>query len=289
MAKILITGANGGFGALTVKTLLSQGHNVAASMRNVDSKNKLTADNLSSLGAKIVDIDVTDDKSVNSGVEKAIELLGGMDVVVNNAGLGALGIQEQFSVEDLKRLFEVNVFGVQRVNKAALPRLRNQNSGLLIHISSLLGRMAFPFWGAYSMTKFALEAMAECYRVELSSFGVDSCLIEPGGYDTSFLNALFSASDGSGNDGYGDLNNAMDMAFQGFRELVANTPEQKPQKVADAIAKLIKTPAGQRPMRTIVDFTGIKPNVQPYNELLSNINEKVYANFGMSEMLQLKS
>ena len=148
--------------------------------------------------------------------------------------------------------------------------------------------MAFPFWGAYSMTKFAVEAMAECYRVELSSFGVDSCLIEPGGYPTSFLGALMPPSDISENDGYSEMQHRKEMAFQGFEQLLANTPEQKPQKVADAIAMLIQTPAGQRPMRTIVDFTGIKPNVQPYNELLSNINEAVYDDFGMKEMLYLK-
>lgn len=288
MSKILITGANGGFGALTVKTLLKQGYIVAASMRNISSKNKAIADELSALGAKVVTIDVTDDESVKKGVAEAINLLGGLDVVVNNAGIGALGIQERFSVEDLKRLFEVNVFGVQRVNKAVLPHLRSQNSGLLIHISSLLGRMAFPFWGAYSMTKFAVEAMAECYRVELSGFGVDSCLIEPGGYPTSFLGALTPPSDGSENDGYSEMQNIQKMAFQGFEELLANTPEQKPQKVANAIAKLIEIPAGQRPMRTIVDYTGIKPNVQPYNELLSKINEAVYADFGMKEMLYLQ-
>ena len=122
MSKVLITGANGGFGALTVKTLLEQGHSVVATMRNIETKNKAKADELSALGAKIVNLDVTNDDSVNAGVAKAIELMGGLDVVVNNAGVGVLGIQEQFTIDDFKRLFDVNVFGVQRVNRAALPQ-----------------------------------------------------------------------------------------------------------------------------------------------------------------------
>ena len=103
MSNILITGANGGFGTLTVKTLLKQGHRVVATMRNTTSKNKAAADELSGLGAQIIDLDVTDDESVSAGVAKTIELLGGLDVVINNAGIGVLGIQEQFTTEDLKK------------------------------------------------------------------------------------------------------------------------------------------------------------------------------------------
>lgn len=137
MSKVLITGANGGFGALTVKTLLEQGHQVAASIRNAESKNKAAADELAVLGAHIVSIDVTDDASVNAGVTQAQERLGGLDIVINNAGVGVIGLQEQFTTEDFKRLFDINVFGVQRVNRAILPHFRKQGAGLLIHISSL--------------------------------------------------------------------------------------------------------------------------------------------------------
>ena len=288
MAKILITGANGGFGALTVKTLLEHGHSVVATMRNTASKNKGAADQLAALGARIVDLDVTDTESVNTAVPNAIDLLDGLDAVINNAGIGVLGIQEQYTIDDFKRLFDVNVFGVQRVNRAVLPYLRNQGSGLLIHISSLLGRIAFPFYGPYNASKWALEALAENYRVELSGFGVDSCIVEPGGYPTSFMDNLMSPSDISQNNSYGEMVHAPKQAFESFEGALANNPLQNPQNVAEAIAQLIATPAGQRPARTVVDHMGMGTQIEPYNQQLAQIHQGLYSAFGMGEMLKLK-
>ena len=115
--KILITGASAGFGKMTTETLLEKGHTVVASMRNADGRNKEIADQLRSAGASIVEIDVSDDSSVEQGVKAANEAVGGLDVVVNNAGVGVLGLQEAFTPEDWRRLFEINVFGVQRVGQ----------------------------------------------------------------------------------------------------------------------------------------------------------------------------
>ena len=288
MSKILITGANGGFGALTVHTLLKEGHQVVATMRNAESKNKAAAEEIKAAGAHVVELDVTDDASVKAGVGEAITLLDGLDVVVNNAGIGVLGIQEQFDIEDFKKLFEVNVFGVQRVNRAVLPHLRKQGSGLLIHISSLLGRIAFPFYGPYNASKWALEAIAENYRVELSGFGVDSCLVEPGGFPTSFFNSLMQPSDTSQNESYGDMVHAPKHAFESFEGALASNPAQDPQNVADAIASLITTPAGQRPARTVVDKMGMGDHIDPYNQQLAQIHEGLYGAFGMGDMLKLK-
>ena len=287
MSKVIITGANGGFGALTVKTLLKEGHKVVATMRNPESKNKAAADELSALGANIVNLDVTHEQSVNEGIKKAIELLDGLDVVINNAGIGVLGIQEQFTIDDFKKLFDVNVFGVQRVNRAALPFLRKQGSGLLIHVSSLLGRIAFPFYGPYNASKWAVEALAENYRIELSGFGVDSCLVEPGGYPTGFFDSLLKPSDRSQDSSYGDMIHAPKQAFENFEGALANSPAQNPQNVADAIANLINTPAGSRPARTVVDKMGMGDHIDPYNNQLAQIHEGLFNAFGMGDMLKL--
>ncbi|MEO0571956.1 MAG: SDR family oxidoreductase [Bacteroidota bacterium] len=288
MSKVIITGANGGFGALTVKTLLKEGHAVVATMRNPESKNKEAANELSTLGAKIVNLDVTSDQSVAEGIKKAIELLNGLDVVVNNAGIGVLGIQEQFTIDDFKKLFDVNVFGIQRVNRATLPFLRKQGSGLLIHISSLLGRITFPFYGPYNASKWAVEALAENYRIELSGFGVDSCLVEPGGYPTGFFDSLMKPSDRSQDESYGDMVHAPKQAFDNFEGALANNPAQNPQNVADAIANLISTPAGSRPARTVVDKMGMGDHIDPYNNQLAQIHEGLFNAFGMGDMLKLK-
>jgi NAD(P)-dependent dehydrogenase (short-subunit alcohol dehydrogenase family) len=286
--RILITGASGGFGKLTTLTLLKEGHKVAASMRNVQTQNKEVAAELEAAGAQIVELDVTDNNSVTSGVNQAIEMLRGIDVVINNAGVGVAGMQEHFTPEDFQKLFDINVFGVQRVNRAVLPHLRKQGSGLVIYISSLLGRMSMPFYGPYNASKWALEALAENYRIELSGFGVDSCIIEPGGFETTFFTSLLTPSDESRNQSYGEFMNVPQQFFEGFAGALAQNKEQKPQNVADAISKLISTSPGERPLRTPVDSMGMGAALQPYNEMLDQITAGIFNNFGMGDMLKLK-
>lgn len=286
--KVLITGTSGGFGQLTTNILLNAGYEVAASMRGVEGKNKEAASQLAAAGAKVVEIDVTDDQSVNNGVAKAIELLGGLDVVINNAGVGVSGMIEHFTPEDFQKLFNVNVFGVQRVNRAVLPHLRKQGSGTILYISSLLGRITIPFYGPYNASKWALEAMVENYRVELSGFGIENCLIEPGGYPTNFGNALITPSDNSRNESYGEFMNAPEAMWTNFGAAVANNPEQKPEKVAEAILNLLKQPFGQRPFRTTVDSMGMGDMVNQSNDLQDKITEGMFNNFGIGDMLKVK-
>ncbi|MEO1054953.1 MAG: SDR family oxidoreductase [Bacteroidota bacterium] len=287
--KILITGTSGGFGKLAVNTLLAKGHTVVASMRGTEGKNKASADELRAAGAHVVEMDVINDESVNKGVEQAIALAGGLDVLVNNAGVGVIGLQETFTPEDWQRVFEVNVFGVQRVNRAVIPHFRSQQSGLLIHVSSLLGRMTLPFYGPYNATKWALEAMAENYRVELSGFGIDSCIVEPGGFATSFMDNLFRPSDDSRNEGYGEMANAPQQLLEGFEQALASNPAQDPQNVADAIVDLAEAPAGQRPMRTVVDNMGMGDHIKGYNDQLEQIMHGIYGAFDMGDMLKVKT
>jgi len=286
--KILITGTSSGFGKLTVNTLLKQGHKVVASMRDVDGRNKEIADELNKAGAQIVEIDVTDESSVNKGVEDTIKLLDGVDILINNAGVGVMGFQEHFTTEDFQKLFEINVFGVQRMNRAIIPHMRKKKSGLIIHISSVLGRISLPFYGPYNASKWALEALAENYRVELSGFGVDSCIVEPGGFPTSFMDRLLRPSDHSRDESYGEYINAPQQMFDGFEQALAANPEQNPQKVADAIAKLVDMPTGERPIRTVVDYMGMGDHIKGYNEQLSQITSGIYNAFGMGDMLKLK-
>ena len=174
-------------------------------MRGVNGKNKEAAAELAEQGAKIVELDVTSDESVKQGIANAIQEVGKIDVVVNNAGVGVMGLQEAFSIDDFKKLFDINVFGVQRVLKAIILTSDPIKSGTIVNISSLLGRMTIPYYGPYNASKWALEGLTENYRTELSQFGIDVLLIEPGGFPTTFMDRLLRPSDTETEKAYASL------------------------------------------------------------------------------------
>ncbi len=287
--KILITGAGGGFGKLFVQTLLNNGHEVAGTLRDINGRNKAVSDELTSAGAEIIEMDVTNDDSVEKGVAQAIEVLGGLDIVVNNAGVGVLGIQEQFTPEDLQKVFDINVIGVHRVNRAALPFLRKQGKGSLIHVSSLLGRITIPFYGPYNATKWALEALSENYRVELSGFGIEVSILEPGGYPTAFMDNLIKPSDHSRDESFGEFAQAPQGFFEGFEANLANNPGQNPQLVADALLKVVNTAHGERPFRTTIDTLGMGEHVDNANQLSDQITNGIFTAFGIDGMLKVNT
>ncbi len=177
---ILVTGSNSGFGRLTVETLARQGYRVFAGMRAVEGRNAPAAADLRTLAEReqlalqIVELDITSDASVEQAIKSIVDSTGHLDVVVNNAGVAYTGPLEAFTLEQVRQQFETNVFGMLRVNRAALPQMRKQGSGLLLQIGSLAGRVAIPFQGLYGATKFALEGLTESYRDELAPFGIDA-------------------------------------------------------------------------------------------------------------------
>jgi len=185
---ILITGASSGFGRLTAETLSCSGHKVFAGFRSTDGAKKQVADELRGKNIEILKLDVTDQGRVDSAIA---QLLGKsnnqLDVVVNNAGMASAGISEAFTPEQARELFDVNVFGVQRIIRATLPVLRAKRAGLVINVGSILGRITLPFFGLYGASKYAVEAISESYRYELSQFGVDVVLVQPSAYPTNIV------------------------------------------------------------------------------------------------------
>ena len=220
MKKVMITGIAGGFGKPTALALLAKGYDVAGSVRSRSGKNAATVAELEAAGAKIVEMDVTDAASTERGVADAISQLGGLDILFNNAGIGSYGIQELMSPEDMTRVFDVNVMGVQRVMRAALPHLRAQGRGTVLYTSSLIGRIATPFYGTYSASKWALEAIVECYRTELSGFGIESCIIEPGAMPTAFFDGLVAPNDVAREAEYGDFAAVPAMSSAGLAQML---------------------------------------------------------------------
>ncbi|MEM8885659.1 MAG: SDR family oxidoreductase [Planctomycetota bacterium] len=284
--KILVTGASGGFGSLITHTLIQKGHTVVGSLRDANGRNAEKANALREAGALVVEIDVTDEASVTAGIEDAQEKTGGLTVVVNNAGAGVLGLQETFTAEDWQRVFDINVFGVQRVNRAVLREMRAQGSGLLVHISSLLGQFVLPFLGPYNASKHALEALAANYRVELSGSGIESVIVQPGAYPTSFHEATLSPSDLDRASTYGDFQHAPQGLMEGFAGAMAEKAPD-PQGVADAVAKLVATPRGERPFRTVVDEMGMGPAIEGVNAASEQAMQGIYGALEMSGMLKV--
>lgn len=287
--RIFITGATGAMGFLMCKTLAENGHKVVGTTRSIMGKRESVAKALQAAGVQLVEMDVTDDASVNQGIAEAVHILNGLDVVINNAGIGVIGIQEFFTIEDIHKVFDVNVYGVQRVMRAALPHLREQEQSSIIHISSGIGRLTFPFYGVYCASKYALEAIAEGYRAELASFGIESCVIEPGAMPTEFLDGMLQLQphDDKRSQAYGDLVHIPQAGIEGLQQALAANPEQHPQKVVDAIVNLLDMPFGKKPFRTVVDFTFLKEPVEKYNTLLHEITQQLYAANGMEGMLSL--
>jgi len=287
--NVLITGANGGLGHLTTVRLLEAGHSVVATMRDIETRNLAAANELRAAGAHVVELDVTDEASVDAAVAGAIELVGHLDVVINNAGVGSTGLLETFTPADWLALFDINVFGVQRVTRAALPSMRRQGSGLLVVVSSVVGRMAVPFFGPYNAAKFAVEGLAETYRSELSTLGIETCIIEPGAYPTNFIDGLMESSDRSRDATYGDMVHLPKGLVESFEGAMASNPAQNPQNVADAIVALIDTPAGERRFRTVVDSLGMGDAVAPFNEAGDQMTGAIYGAFGIGNLLELKT
>ena len=179
---VLITGASSGFGKAAVKLFHTNNWNVIATMRSPEKETELST--LSNVF--ISKLDVTDKLSIQNTVAAGIEKFGNIDVLVNNAGYGAMGALEASTEEQVKQQFDVNLFGLIEVTKAVLPGMREQGHGHIIQLSSVLGLISRPVLGLYAASKFAVEGLSESLAAEVKSFGIHVSIIEPAGFDTEW-------------------------------------------------------------------------------------------------------
>jgi NAD(P)-dependent dehydrogenase (short-subunit alcohol dehydrogenase family) len=277
---ILVTGSSSGFGRLTVETLARQGYIVFAGMRAAAGKNASAAEELRALAQReqlalhIIEIDITDDASVEQAIASIVGITGRLDVVVNNAGIAYIDPLEAFTLKQVQQQFDTNVFGVVRVNRAALPQMRKQGSGLLLQIGSIAGRLALPFLGLYGATKFALEGLTGSYRSELAPFGIDAAIIEPGTYPTPIEAKFQSAADTERTALYQSAIDAFMMPFYAEERSSATPPD--PQEVADAVARVIAQPAGERPLRTVVATVAQRQAPQAINDAVTQATQSFF-------------
>jgi NAD(P)-dependent dehydrogenase (short-subunit alcohol dehydrogenase family) len=290
---VLITGAATGFGRLAAETMAQRGYTVFATMRDIAGRNAPHREALETQAKRqgwalyVLDLDVTQDASVEKAVQQAIAKAGRIDVAINNAGIAALGVTEAFPPEQFQRVFDVNVYGAVRVNRAVLPGMRKQRSGLLIHVSSGAGRYAIPCLAAYCASKFALEALADSYRFELTPFGVDSVIVEPGMHRTPILEAFMPAADQARVADYG-VNAQYAERVQARFEQGSSSPQTPgPEPVVEAFISLIEMPVGERPFRT-VPTESTRAGLDPYNAMAAQLRPGLAKTFNVTELLTMR-
>jgi NAD(P)-dependent dehydrogenase (short-subunit alcohol dehydrogenase family) len=271
---VLITGCSSGFGELIARTLARAGHNVFATMRGVADRNAEAASALTAwarrddLRLQVVEMDVAGTASVAAGVAKVFDSAGRIDVVVNNAGIAAGGPLEAFDIEQMQELYNINVFGPLRVDKAVLPHMRERRSGLLIHVSSTLGRVLPGTGGLYPASNWAREGLAETLHYQLRPFEIDVVILEPGSFPTPATSK-----------GLRPNNTEVAAAYDGVASMARRAREASPdytppdpQEVADAVLRIIETPAGQRPLRQVVGPIFTK-GVAEYNQIYERVRD----------------
>ena len=236
MEKVaIVTGSSSGIGFETALALAREGYFTYATMRDTKKENnvKETAKK-ENLKLEVLEVDVDKDDSVKNAINKIVKEKGRIDVLVNNAGYGLFGCLEDISMEDLKAQFETNFFGVVRVSQAVIPIMRKQKSGIIVNVSSIAGRIGFPVSPAYISSKFALEGLSESMRYELSPFGINTIIIEPGVIKTNFMSSTKKVL--KSDSPYKDITNKVIMGITMMSEM--GTPANE---VANTIIKAIKS------------------------------------------------
>lgn len=285
---VLITGSSTGFGRLAAEKLARRGHAVFATMRGLHGKNSGVAAELEKL-AQVdnlalypLELDVTDEASVDAAMAEIIRRESRIDVVINNAGFAMMGLAETVTPGDMTHQFDTNVLGPQRVNRAALPHMRGAGSGRMIHISSIIGRLVLPGMSVYCASKFALEAMTEGLRLELAPLGIESTLIEPGAYPTEIFGKIGDTSDGARAEGYGPLAGLSDQLKSGIGEALSSPDAGNPNEVVDVMVAQVEAAPGTLPFRTVVGADAAP--VTALNDVAERSQMELLERFGLAEI-----
>ena len=233
---VLITGCSSGIGHATALRLLRAGYPVYASARRLES----IAD-LKDAGCETLALDVTDEQSMRAAVDAVEQAEGAVGVLINNAGYSQSGALETVSLDAARRQFETNVFGLVRLTQLVLARMREQRWGKIVNVGSMGGRLTFPGGGLYHASKYAIEAISDAMRFEVSGFGVDVILIEPGLIVTRFGDTAAGSTDAAPSDGaYADFNRAVaagtEAAYKGPMRHLGAGPEAVAKTIARALA-----------------------------------------------------
>lgn len=229
--SILISGCSTGIGLGTALFLKEKGYDVIATARTAEALQMLRGE-----GLKAVNLDVNETSSIHDAVKDALAMAtGGIEVLINNAGFGQAGALEDISRDTMRAQFETNVFGLLELTNAVLPHMREQNKGLIINVSSILGLISLPFRGAYNASKYAVEAISDTLRLELVNTPINVSLIEPGPVESSFRDTCIEGTLGS-------IDMKKSVYKKQYKRLLEKAKQNKPSpfmKSPEAVAKKI--------------------------------------------------
>ena len=292
MSKIvLVTGASSGFGAMTVRALAEAGHRVYAGIRATADRNRPAVTEAAQyahdhgVDLRSVELDVSDQASVDAAIAAIIAESGRIDVLVHNAGHMVLGPLEAFTPEQLHEVFDVNAASTQRVNRAVLPRLREQGDGLVVWVGSTSTRGGTPpYLGPYFAAKAAMDSLAVTYAAEVARFGIDTTIVVPGAF-TSGTNHFAH----SGRPADTAVAEAYEARYAGLSEQVGarlaeiTPPDADPAEVAAAIVRVVDTPKGQRPFRVHIDPSD--DGAETVNRVGDLVRTAFYRRIGLDDLL----
>jgi NAD(P)-dependent dehydrogenase (short-subunit alcohol dehydrogenase family) len=292
MARILITGASSGFGAMMAEALARDGHHVFATMRDPAGHGGAPAGHVArlaeeGLAIETLALDVTDDASVDEAAVAVVDRAGGVDVLVHNAGHMVFGPAEAFTPDQLARLYDVNVLGTQRVNRAVLPGMRAAGCGLVVWIGSTSTRGGTPpFLAPYFAAKAAMDAMAQSYALELARFGIETSIVVPGAFTGGtmhFAHAGAPADAARAADWWdGPYRGADRTALDGLAALEPGDAD--PAEVARAVVRLVALPAGRRPFRIHIDPSA--DGAEIVNGVADRVRAQLLERIGLADLLR---
>lgn len=289
---VVVTGASSGFGAMAARALARAGHTVYASMRETKGRNVPAVRELEryaedqGVDLRAIELDVGSDKSCETAVQEIVAKNGRLDVVVHNAGHMMFGPAEAFTPEQLAELYDVNVLGTQRLNRAALPQLRKQGRGLLVWVSSSSSAGGTPpYLAPYFAAKAGMDALAVVYARELTRWGIETTIVVPGAFTggTNHFAHAGSPADKARVAEYeaGPYKGFADQVLKGFAAIVP--PDADASAVAEAIVKVVDAPFGKRPFRTHIDPT--QDGAEVVNMVCDRIRAELLRRIGLTDVL----
>jgi NAD(P)-dependent dehydrogenase (short-subunit alcohol dehydrogenase family) len=290
---IIITGASSGFGALAARALAHAGHIVYASMRETTGRNAAQVAEVARYAAehkvdlRSVELDVASDQSAKAGIDQVIADNGRLDVVIHNAGHMSFGPAEAFTPEQFAQLYDINVLSTQRVNRAALPRLRKQGRGLVVWVSSSSARGGTPpYLSPYFAAKAAMDSLAMSYASELTRWGLETSIIVPGAFTKGTNHFAHSGkpADTARAQEYdsGPYAGLPDLALKGLASL--EPADADANSVAEAIVRVVDMPFGKRPFRIHVDPS--EDGAEIVNGVADRVRAELFRRIGIEDLLK---